>query len=82
MAPLLIVFGSRPACLLEGKRDLRVSLRLPVVYVVVTFLQTHTCEHGSLKTGEGKINGRVEVTGIRGRRHKQLHGNLKNGSVR
>jgi hypothetical protein len=79
MAPLLIMFGSRPTRVLQGKRELSVSLRLPVVYVMVKFVQTHTWKDGTLKIGECKIDGRLEVTGIRGRRRKQLRGNLENG---
>ena len=72
LASLLIMFASRPTCVLVGKRELCVSFRLLVVLVVVKFLQTLTWKHVTLKTGEGKIDGRIEVTGIRRRRRKEL----------
>jgi hypothetical protein len=40
---------------LEGKRELRVSLRLSVAYVVITFVQTHTWKHGTLKQGKVRL---------------------------
>ena len=41
--------------MLVGKRELRVSLRLLVVFVVVKVLQSLTWKHVTLKTGKSKI---------------------------
>jgi hypothetical protein len=56
MASLLIIFGCRPTFMVVAKRELRVSLRLLVVFVVVKFLRSLTWEHVILKIGEGKID--------------------------
>jgi hypothetical protein len=58
MAPLVIMFDSTPTCVILGKRELRITLRLLVVFLVVKFLRTVTWKHVTLKLGEGKIEGR------------------------
>jgi hypothetical protein len=49
-----------------GKRESMIRLRLLVVYVVVKFLPTVTWKYVILKSVEGKIEGRIEVTLRRG----------------
>jgi hypothetical protein len=82
VASLLIIFGCRITFMVVGKSELRVSLRLLVVFVVVKCSRSLTWKRVTLKVGEGKIDWSVEVTGIQGRRRKQQRGNLKNKLMR